>query len=824
MLHDLRYAIRTLVRAPGFTLSAILAIALGIGANAAVFSVVQAVLLRPLPYAQPDRLVQIWETNPAQGIERGDVGPGSYVAWRDRARTLTRVGIYLTPREWLLTSGGEAEPIRGAQVTPSVFDVLGVRPLLGRTFVAENPGAPPPDGPEVVLGYELWQRRFGGRADIIGQRAVFDGRVSMTIVGVMPAGFDFPAGSQAWRQERFETAIAPRQRLFRYYEGIARLADGQSIDDARAELGGIAGALAIEFPGSNAGYGARVESLTDTVVGGSRAALFALFAVVGCVLLIACANVVNLLLARISSRRQEIAIRMALGAATMRLLRQRMVETTVIVVAGAIAGLVLGYWGTRLLVALAPRGIPRLDEVGFERGVLLFTAGLAVFTAIATSVVPMLHARRLGVADTLKATSRGSAHASRSRQWIVAAQVALTLMLLIGSVLLLRSFVALRQVDLGFDSSQVVTSTLQFPASKFFDPVNRRPWFALRNQFEMLIEQVATLPGVETAGGVTNMPLTGEAASGAFWPYTGSQVRPDASRQHRAAINVATPGYFAAMRIPIVSGRAFASADRVSEEALRNPLEAAQRPQGVVLVNQAMAARYWPGQDPVGQVIKILDHWAVSSSLVIGVVGDVRASSVAAPDAPAMYVPWGELPGFKLTLAVRTRGGFDAVAAAIPPRLKEADRDLVITNLRAMDEVISGAISRPRFNLLLISSFALLGLALAAVGIYGVVNYLVIQRTREIGIRMALGARQPDVLKMVLREGMLPVIFGVVAGLLLSTAGVRVIRTLLFDVRPWDPTSFMTASVALMGVALLAAWLPARRATRVDPLEALRDE
>jgi putative ABC transport system permease protein len=824
MLSDLRYASRTLVRSPGFSLSAILAIALGIGANAAVFSVVQAVLLKPLPYARPDRLVRIWETNPAQGVERGEVGPGTYVAWRDRAKTLARVSLYMAPRQRLILGGGESHVILNTAVSPSLFETLGIQPILGRGFPAENPAAPVRDAPLMVLGYELWHQRFGGRSDILGQIVTLDGRSFMTVVGVMPRGFDFPGGSQSWTQERFDSPVSPRQRLFRYFEAVARLDDRSAIADARAELATIAGALATEFPGSNSGYSVRVESLTDAVVGRSKPALFALLAVVGCVLLIACANVANLLLARISSRRQEIAVRIALGAGTIRLLRQRLAETLVLVAIGGVMGLVLGHWGTRLLVALAPPDVPRLDEVGFDRAVLIFTATLTILTALGTSVLPMLHARRLGLIETLKASARGASDAPRSRRWIVAGQVALTLMLLVGSLLLLRSFMALRQVDLGFDSSRVLTSTVQFPTSKFFDPVKRRPWFALQLQFERLLESVAALPGVEAAGGITNMPLTGDPTAGTFWMYTGTQARPAATAQYRTTINVATPEYFTAMRIPIVRGRSFSGSDRVAEEVLTSPLEAAQRPPGVVLVNHAMAARFWPGQDPIGKAIKILDHWAVSSSVVVGIVGDVRSSEIAAPGAPALYVPWGELPGFRLTLAVRARGGLDTVAGAIPARLRATDSDVVVSSVRPMDEVISGAISRPRFNLVLISSFALLGLALAVVGIYGVVNYLVIQRTREIGIRMALGARRPDVLQMVLREGMLPVLLGIAAGLLLSSASVRVIRTLLFEVKPWDPVSFVTASLALLGVALAAAWLPARRATRVDPLVALRDE
>jgi putative ABC transport system permease protein len=468
MFSDLRYAIRTLRRSPGFTLSAVLTLALGIGANAAVFAVVHAVLLNPLPFRQPDRLVRLWETNPAQGIDRGDVSPGTYVAWRDRSQTLETVGIYLaSPREWLLSFGGAPEAVKGTEVSPGVFDVLGIRPMLGRTFHPERPDAPVREAPEIVLGHGLWQRRFGGDSLVVGKTVLHEGRTAMTVIGVMPPGFDFPGGVEAWRQDRFDRPPGPAQRLFRYYGSVARLRDGTSISEAHAELAVLATALATEFPTSNAGYGVRIEALHDATSGQVRGALLMLLGVVGCVLLIACANVTNLLLARISLRRHETAVRIALGAGNGRLLRQRFAETAVLAAAGGATGIAFGYWGTRLLVALAPGDIPRVEEVAFGGRIGLFTIAVSVLAAVATSVLPVLQGRKLDVIGALKTSARSAAPAFRSRRWVIAAQVALTLMLLVGSTLLLRSFVRLRDVDLGFDSASVLTADLRLPTARF---------------------------------------------------------------------------------------------------------------------------------------------------------------------------------------------------------------------------------------------------------------------------------------------------------------------------------------------------------------------
>jgi putative ABC transport system permease protein len=824
------HSFRSLRRSPGFAFSAIATLALGIAANTAVFSVVDGILLKPLPYREPDRLVRLWEANAAQGIERGDVSPGTYVEWRTSSRRLEGVALYMSPRRWLLNVGGQPEEISGSQVTPGLFDVLGARPILGRTFLPERPGAPPADAPELILGYGLWQRRFGGDPNVVGKTVMHEGRSAITIIGVMPQGFDFPGGVEAWRQERFDRPLAPVQRLFRYFGSVGRLRAGTSLEEARGELAAISAALAVEHPKSNAGFGVQLASLTDATVGSVRPALLTLLVVVGFVLLIACANVANLMLARGSARRRETAVRIALGAGLRRLLAERFAETLILAAAGGAAGLALGFWGMRLLVALAPGDLPRVADVAFDGRVLAFTAAVAMLTAFATSILPAGQARTLDVLESLRASRASTPPATRARTWLVAGQVAMTLVLLVGSTLLLRSFVHLRNVDLGFDATRVVTADLRVPTGRFAVP---RPWFKVGGHYERALGELASIPGVESVAGITGMPLTGEGSSGRFWIDDGSGVRPDTTKQFTAKISIVTPEYFATMGIPVLRGRSFTAADRLSETALMDPAEAKLRPRGVVVINQALADRFWPRpaegghdgkQDPIGQAIRLFDHWAVSSSTVVGVVRDLRTQEVTATEPPAIYVPWGEMPGFRLSVAARLRAGDESVLPVVRSRLEAFDSQLLVSSLRPMHAVVSGAVSGPRFNLVLVSSFALLALALAAVGIYGVVGYLVVQRTREMGVRLALGATPRDVLTLVMKEGLTPVAIGAAAGLLLAAASGRVLRTLLFGVPAFDPASFVAAASLLMAVAAAAALVSASRVTAMDPLVALREE
>jgi putative ABC transport system permease protein len=821
MIDDLRYAFRSLRRAPLFTLSAVLALALGIGANSAVFSVVYSVLLKPLPYPDPDRVVRVYETNHAHGIVRGDVSPGTFVDARGRTRTLEHLALYM-PREWLLAFGDDYEEILGARVSPALFDVLGVPPVLGRTFRAEaQQAAPFGDSDEVVIGYNLWRRRYGGRPTVLGETIRVEGRTSRRIVGVMPPGFDFPGGTEVWGQETFLRPVGVRQRETRYYQAIGRLRPGITIEAARAELADVSAELAREHPGSNAGFSMDFERLDAALTSGLRPALLLLLGVVFCVLLIACSNVANLMVARAAVRRHEMAVRSALGAGLGRLLRQTFTESVLLSTAGLTAGVMIALWGTRVLTTAAPGGIPRLDEAGLGSEVLAFTGGIALLAAVITGIVPALQTRALDVHEALKTSGRSiSAGGGRTRGWIIAAEVALTLVLVISATVMLRSFVRLRAVDVGFTPAGVLTADLRLPTNRFAD--TRRPWFRLALEYDRILAEIRALPGVDSVGGITGMPLTGEGATGRFWMDGGAASRPDATAQWTVGINIVTPDYFTAMRIPVIRGRSFGTSDRLSESALTDPQ--APQPRGVVIINEAMARRFWPGQDPVGRAIRLADHWAVEGSTIIGIARDVRADAIAAAPEPAVFVPWGEIPGYRLALAIRTRGDLEPLAGALRSRLRELDSHLLVADVQPLDAVVANAVSRPRFNLLLVACFAALALVLASVGIYGVVAYLAARRTREMGIRIALGARRRHVLRLVFRDGMRPVFLGLAAGVIPAFAAVRAMRGLLFEIEPADPISFVIAALLLLATAAAAALIPARRATRVDPLVALRDE
>ncbi len=821
MLEDLRYAVRVLRRSPGFTLSAVAALALGIGANTAVFSVVYAVLLKPLPFAEPDRLVRIYETNLAQGIDRGDVSPGTYVDWRTRSHAFQHLASYFEPREWLLAFGENLEAVKGSIVTPSFFEALGVAPVLGRTFRPEAQWrAPYGDQDEVVIGYRVWQRYFGGSPDVLGRTIKLEGRVLRRVVGVMPPGFNFPDRSEIWGSEFLLRSIGPGERAARFRRVIGRLRPAVTIDAVRAELNEISRQLATEHPTSNAGYGADVVRLDTAIVGDVGVALVTFLGAVGCVLLIACVNVANLMVARATRRGHELAIRIALGAGIGRLLRQYAAETIILSAAGAVAGIALAAWGIPLLIALAPGDIPRIAEVSLDGRVLTFTAVLSILVAMLTGLVPALQARQVNVHDSLKTGVRVSGSSATTRRLLMAAEVALTVVLLTGSVLLMRSFIQLRQVDLGFDARHLLTADLRIPTGRHSD--TRRPWYRLYLDYGRVLEGLSDLPSVEAVAGATGMPLTGEESAGMFWKADSQIARPTAEQQYQAAITIVTPGYFSTMSIPLLRGRGFSNADRLPEQALTDPSDA--KPRGVVIVSDAFARRFFPGEDPIGHVLKLQYHWAVASSVIVGIVADVRARDVAVASEPAVYIPWGEVPGFRLSLAIRTTGSPSAVAAAVRGRLRDVDPQILVTNLRTMDDVIFAAVSRPLFNLVLIASFAVLALALAAIGIYAVAAYLAEQRTREIGIRRALGAQSRDVLMLVVGEVFGPVMAGAIAGVVCAILSASLIRTLLFGIVPNDAVSLVAAPLLLCTVALLASYVPTRRALRVDPMVALRDE
>jgi putative ABC transport system permease protein len=825
---DLRVALRTLRRSPAFAVSAILALALGIGANTAVFSVVYVVLLKPLPFAQPDRLVKLSEFNQTEGRDDGRVSRGTFVDWRARPRTLDSVAVYSSAGESVWTIGDRVHIVTTAAAAPALPRVLGVQPVHGRWFADEGTAAPVI--PQIVISYGLWQRLFGGAADVVGRTVSVEGRAVREIIGVMPHAFAFPEGAEAWTGLAVGGPMRPQQRRFLYYHVVGRLAPGVTLADARREFGGLSAQLAAEQPESNAGWTARVVPLAGSDTAAAKPALLALVAAVGGVLLIGCANVANLLLARASARRHERIVRVALGAGTMRLARQCLIEAAVLSVFGTVAGLGIGAWLGTVLSALAPPDVPRLGEAGMSGPLLLFASLAGIVTTAFIGLAPAVQAGRAARGGTLRPEMRAvTARSGLTRQLLIAGEVAVVILLLTGALLFLRTFVNLRGVDLGFQPERVWSVSTRWPVGRMAPSTpGARPWPRIQRGVDGLIEAVGGIPGVDAVGLVSDVPLTGSPYSGTVWrtdaPGAAGLTPPfDPRDRWRADLSIVTPGYFSALGVPFLRGRNFTDRDRWTDDQLN----ASTVPTGgAVVVNSTFASRYFPGQDPVGREIVLYDDQTFGwQRTIVGVVADVRGHAVAEAPAPAVFVPHAQHPDvFLPSLIVRSSLPSGAVASALRDRINAYDPQLLVQRIRPMDEVVSGALSRPRFNLLLVGTFAALGLLLAAIGIYGVVSFLVTQRVREIGIRIALGARAVDVRRLVVGEAMVPIAAGIVCGLAASLLGTRALRSLLFGVTPLDAVSFATAPAILAAVALVACYLPARRATRVDPLVALRDE
>ncbi len=832
-MHDLRYACRTLRRAPLFAASAILAIALGVGANTAVFSVVYAVLLKPLPFDEPDRLVKLSEVDPS-GVDTGRVSIGTFVDWRARSRTLESIAVYTIPGngETLLSLGGRLQVARISAASPALFAVLHARPILGRTFTAEDlqGGTPSADRGKYVLSYGLWQRAFGGAANVIGQTVSVEARFPAEIIGVMPAGFSFPEQADAWANLPFPGAVPPARRRLQSLTTIARLRPGVSVDDARAELQQISAQLAAEQPASNAGWSAHVVPQAGSDTAATKPALLALLGAVAGVLLIGCASVANLLLARSSSRRREMSVRMALGAGTTRLVRQSVAEALVLAASGTAVALVLGHLLARILVRFAPPDIPRLGEVRMSPALLTFAAVAGLLSAACIGLAPAFQVRHATRDGGLRSDGRGSTAPGKPlRRALIAGEVGAVVLLLVGALLLVRTFVKLRGVDLGFQPQHVVHVSARWPIGKLFPTqAGGRPWPRVQQAVDGLIAAVASVPGVDAVGLISAVPLTEGPFSGTVWRAdapgaSGLNPPRDVRDRWKADLNVVSPGFFSVMGVPIIRGRNFAASDRSTDAQLSDARLARS---GVLIVNSTFASRYFPGQDPIGRTIVVFDDQEFGwSRTIIGVVGDIRGRAIAESATPAIYIPHAQHPDvFAPSLLVRSTLPAGALAMMLRERIAAYDPTLLVQRIRPMDDVISGAMSRPRFNLVLLGAFALVALALSAVGIYAVLAYLVTQRTREIGIRMALGARAADVMRMVLAEGMTPVGVGALAGLLGAALATRMLRTLLFGVTPLDPVSFIAAPAIVAAVALIACYMPARRATRVDPLVALRED
>ena len=816
---DVRFGLRSLLKRPGFTLVAVLTLALGIGANSAIFSVVNAVVLRPLPYAAPERLVALWGNLNQKGFEELELSAPEFADFRARGAHVFEDAAAYYEGGFNLTGAGEPERVRGVYATAGLFNTLGVAPSKGRAYTAEEDR--PGSNDVVVISHSLWRRRFNSDPAVAGKSVMLDGRAS-TIVGVMPADFHFPdKDTDIWKPAAFDAdLLSPNNRGSHFMNAVARLKPGFTLERASEEVAALARAQGAENPNTyQRGFGASIRPLAEEVVGPSvRTSLFVMLGAVGLVLLIACANVANLLLARAASRRKEVAVRTALGAGRARIMRQLLTESVLLSLAGGAAGLVLALWGVDVLVALAPEGTPRVTEVGLDARVVAFTFGVSLLTGVVFGLAPALHASKVDLNESLKEGGRGtgeSAGRGSLRGLLVVGEFALALVLLAGAGLLIKSFARVLGESPGFDARGVLTMRLVLPQTKY------RSYEEHRAFYSNLFGRLRALPGVESVGANNLLPLNGNGGSRTFL-IEGRPVPPGQSKPEEQ-LRFITPGYFASLRVPVLRGRDFDERD----------VQTAPR---VAVVTRAMAERHWPGEEAVGKRIAYAGiargqeqrpEWIE----VVGVVGDVRHRGLDLESKPEIYVPVYQplfsnrpVPPLSLYVAVRTSGDAGALAASVRREVAAVDPEQPIANVRTMEERLAESVAQRRFNMTLLGVFACVALVLAGVGVYGVMAYAVSRRTHEIGIRVALGAQRGDVVRLVLRQGMWLALGGVGAGLAGAYAATRLMSGLLYGVSPTDPLTFAGVAALLAAVGLLACLVPARRATKVDPMVALRYE
>jgi putative ABC transport system permease protein len=809
LLQDLRQSLRTLGRNPAFTIGAILVLALGIGANTAIFSIVNAAMLRPLPFDQPDRLVQVWHVPPAKsfpGIDLFSVSPANYLDWKAQNTSFDSVSIYGFRG---LTFGGTDRPevIKASSVPFDFFTVLRAQPLLGRTFTRDDDH---PNSRAILLSYGLWRDRFASDRGIVGRDIAVNSQ-SYTVIGVMPEKFRMPDFAKAWVPLGWTDADRA-VRGNHNYQVIGRLKPNITIDQAKSDLAAISTRLEQQYPEDDKGWGATAIPLHEQLIGDVRTALFVLLGAVAFVLLIACANVANLVLAKTLARGKEMAIRSALGAGRMVLLRHILVETLLLSVIGGLFGLLLARGVIALSVKLLADRLPAFMQVTLDAQVLAYTLLLSVAAGVLAGLFPSLRFSRVDVNEALKQGTRGGSDAGgKARNLLVVAEVALSLVLLIGAGLMIRTLWQLRDVRPGFDSSNVLTMNVAIPRGRFATPSGEV------NFFHDVLQRIKTLPGVEDAGAIDSLPLDG---GGSHQPFSieGRPVLPMAD-QPEVDVRLISTGYLRTMHVPVIRGRDFEEAD------------AAGRP-GVVLISDALAHRFFPNEDPIGKHLT-LTFFADTPREIVGIVGNVKTDQLnetrpvdtiymaANQLGPATGQAWDS---FGLSLAVRTKSDPHTAANAITGTIHEVGPDIPVTDLLSMDDVIAQSMSPQRFNMLLLAAFAGLALLLAAVGIYGVLSYTVRRRVREIGIRMALGASQSDILRLVVNDGMKPILIGVTLGVITAVALSRLVASLLFGVPPTDPLTFTVVALLLVAVGVAANTLPAYRATKVEPTETLREE
>jgi putative ABC transport system permease protein len=802
---DFRFGARMLMRKPGFTTVAVLTLALGIGANTAIFSVINGVLLRPLPYSEPDRIATVWNTYLQLGIPKTTVSPVDFRDWQQMNRSFAHMASYAYS-SFVLT--GDHDPVRllAARVTSDFFAVMGVEPMLGQTFVAEDDQ--PEAGKVAVLSHGLWQRQFGADPGIVGQSVTLDG-TTYEVRGVMPPEFGFPSGRDLWAPQAYPSArFELRQRGSVYLQAVARLKPGIAVAEAQAEMAAIARQLEQLYPETNQGRNVLVLSLHDDTVGEVRLALWVLLGAVGFVLLIACANVANLLLARTATRQNEVAVRVALGAGRARLIRQFLTESVLLGLSGAVAGLLFALWGLDLLRTLGAGNLPRLEEVRLDMGVLGFTIGVALVSAFLFGLAPAFFASRADLNSSLREGGRGAGESFRRnplRAVLVVGEVALALVLLVGASLLVQSFLRLQSVDTGFNPESILTTYVSLPP-RYADGEAQSLFF------RQLTDRLTTRPEIESAGVSTTVPLQGSEMALDF--LIQGRPLPVRGQEPGARFNSVTPGYFRALGMRLQAGRFFLETDRADAPP-------------VAVINRDMAERFWPGENPIGEKITINVNYENPDPVyheIVGIVEGVRHNGLDEESGPEMFAPRDQYPMAGGFLVVRSAQNPETLSSIVRSELFTLDDKIAPSSFRSMGYYLSSAVAQPRFRTVLLSLFALLALVLASVGVYGVISYSVAQRTNEIGIRMAMGAQQADVFQLVVGQGMLLALAGLGLGLVVSFVLTRFLANLLYGVSATDPVTFVGVSVVLGAVALLACYIPARRATRVDPMVALRYE
>jgi len=800
MFEDLRYSLRALARSPSFTLVAVVGLALGIGANSAIFTAMNAVLLRPLPYKEAEQLVLLWELNRHNGDHEIKASAPDYIDWKEQNSVFQDIAAFNANSDLglNLSEAGHPARISATSVTGNLFSVLGVTPSLGRSFLPdeERPGS----APVCILSDGLWRRRFGSDPKILGKAVTLNGEM-WTVVGVMPRGFRFPQSVDLWVPAIVRSTA--RTKHAQHYLGvIARLKPGLSLDHAQAELDALARRMGLQYPETNAGLGIRLVPLRTQITGNIRPALLVLFGATAFVLLIACTNLANLLLVRATVRQAEMSLRLALGASRTRLVRQLLTESALLGLFGGILGLILAFVGTRFLLNHSPSNFPRTNEIAVDGRVLAFTLGLSVFTAVIFGVVPALQASKPDLIRTLKVGGSGFAMGQgwqRLRLLLVASEMALALVLLIGASLMIRSFFRLQEVNIGLDPLNVLTMNTTLTVDRY--PAPRQIAF-----YRDVVERIGALPGVTSVGAVDNLPLGGSDLH--TFGIVGRSAW-DPGDEPSGEFGVVTPQYFNAIGIPLTKGRYFTEGD--GEE---NPR--------VAIINKALASRYWPKEDPLGKHITI--DFEREAREIVGVVGNVRHMGLDQQEPLQVYIPHPQIGGAMMCLVIRATSDPLNLAPSVRAAVQAVDSDQPVYDIQTMEQRLSDSVSPRRFNMLLLAIFAAIALVLAGGGTYGVMSYYVTQQTHDIGIRMAMGADQVKVLTLVMGKGLVILFCALAIGVAVAFALSRVISGLLFGISTLDLTSILGASFLLTTVGLVACYIPARRASRVDPMVALRYE